>query len=352
MSDIVFRSGREPTRARLEEVVPLSTPFQLVIDSTNLCDFACKFCPTGHPDMLKGVNRPRGLMDFDLWCKIVDDMKQFDRKLRRVDFGKDGEPLLHPRIVDMIQYVKQANVTDSCSIATNAKRLTPSMADALVDAGLDLLKISVEAVSDAGYKEITGRNVNYAQLLESVRYIYSRRRQCKIYAKIIDYGLSEDQKRKFYEDFESISDYITVDYVSGWSVTSVFDLKLGYEHDHYLDLPHLNKKDVCPLPFFTLSINFNGTVSICCVDWSMSTLVGDLRSESLQDLWNGERLFEFRKMQLRRAGYTNKACQECYAINGSLDNIDPYAEQILQRLIAERARARGYAEAVLGKDPA
>jgi len=211
------------------------------------------------------------------------------------------------------------------------------MSDALVGAGLDLLKVSVEAVSDEGYREITKRRFDYEQLVERVAYLFEHRQQCKVYAKIIDYGLSDEQKLKFYDDFSSISDYITIDYVSGWSVTSAVDLKQGYEHDRYLDLPTKNKKDVCPFPFYTLSINFNGTVSICCVDWSWSTLVGDLREESLKDLWNGDRLFQFRKMHLLKAGYDNKACRECDARDGLPDNIDAHADEILSRLIAIRS---------------
>jgi MoaA/NifB/PqqE/SkfB family radical SAM enzyme len=339
MSDMAFRSARVKERARLEQVIPLSTPYQILFDSTNLCNFACEFCPTGDKALIKSVNRPSGLMDFQLFCRMIDGMKKFDRKLKRIDIGKDGEPLLNPRIVDMVRYIKDANVAELCSIATNGALLSAEMADALVDAGLDLLKISVEAVSNEGYRKISKRSFDYAALLERVHYLYDHRKQCKVYPKIIDYGLTKEEKEKFYADFNPIADYITVDYVSGWSVTSAKDFRLGTNYEQYLDLPMMNKKDVCPFPFYTLAVNFDGTVSICCVDWSLSTLVGDLRTESLPDVWNGERLFEFRCMHLRRAGYSNKACQECYTRNGLPDNIDPFADEILKRLIEQRSNA-------------
>jgi MoaA/NifB/PqqE/SkfB family radical SAM enzyme len=340
MDDMVFRSARVKERARLEELIPLSAPFQLLFDSTNLCNFACEFCPTGDRALLKTVNRPSGLMDFSLFRRMIDGIKNFDRKLKRIDIGKDGEPLLNPHIVDMVRYIKDADVADLCSIATNAARLSEAMADALVDAGLDLLKISVEAVSNEGYRKITKRNYDYAALLDRARYLYGHRNQLKVYSKIINYGLTEAEIEKFYTDFNPISDYITVDYVSGWSVTSAKDFRLGTRFEQYLDLPSMNVKDVCPFPFYTLAVNFDGTVSICCVDWSLSTLVGDLKTETLPEVWNGERLFEFRCMQLRRNGYSNKACRECYTRNGHPDNLDPYADEILKRLLEQHVKAK------------
>jgi MoaA/NifB/PqqE/SkfB family radical SAM enzyme len=332
-----FRSARITRRENLQDVIPISTPYQLVIDTTNACNFKCAFCPTSDRELLKSVNRPIGTMPFDLFCKIIDDCKQFDSRIRRIDFGKDGEPLLNKRFPDMVRYIKDAGIADMVGVATNAALLTHEMADALVDAGLDLLKVSVEAVSSSGYEKIAAVKFDYDQLLERVSYLFEHRQQCKVYAKIIDYGLPQADKDKFFDDFDSISDYITIDTVSGWSVVSAKDFTLGTKPDSYLDLPAFNQKEVCPFPFYTLSINFDGSVSICCVDWSLSTLVGDLRTESLKDLWNGERLYEFRRMHLTGNRHMNKACGDCHTRNGLPDNIDAYAGEILEKLTAQRA---------------
>jgi MoaA/NifB/PqqE/SkfB family radical SAM enzyme len=54
MEDYDFRSMRvaPSDHADLRVEIPLSTPFQLVIDTTNACNFKCSFCPTGNPDII------------------------------------------------------------------------------------------------------------------------------------------------------------------------------------------------------------------------------------------------------------------------------------------------------------
>ncbi len=79
---------REKSRAKLWEVTPLPAPYSLYIEPTSHCNLRCLFCPTGYKEYA-GM-RPNGLMDYDLFCKIVDDIKEFDRKLKRVNLYKDG----------------------------------------------------------------------------------------------------------------------------------------------------------------------------------------------------------------------------------------------------------------------
>ena len=51
-------------RTKLEEVFPLDTPFLIFLDPSDLCNFQCKFCPSGDKALLKKVKRRPGLMDF------------------------------------------------------------------------------------------------------------------------------------------------------------------------------------------------------------------------------------------------------------------------------------------------
>jgi Radical SAM superfamily/Iron-sulfur cluster-binding domain len=331
------RSGRAQERRVLKDIVPLDRPLQLVIDSTNACNFKCEFCPTGNPELIKGIERPFGNMPLSLFEKIIDGCGQFPAPLDRIDFGKDGEPMLNKKLPDMIRYAKRSGMVNAVNMSTNAALLSESRVDALLDSGIDMIKISVEAVDEEGYRRIARVDFDYQELLQRVAYLYKHRGNCKVYAKIIDFGLTEAETQKFFADFNAISDFITMDKASGWTMTAVKDFTLGSNPAGYLDLPKFEVKNVCPLPFFSLSINFNGQVSICCVDWTMATTVGDLSKESLYDLWHGDRLYEFRKMHLTGNRKNNPACADCFAINGSIDNLDPHAEAILARLDRERA---------------
>ena len=67
--------GRTP----LETVIPLATPFIVFADPASSCNFKCTFCPTGHRDMIAETGRYQGVMKFDVFQKIIDDLGEFDK---------------------------------------------------------------------------------------------------------------------------------------------------------------------------------------------------------------------------------------------------------------------------------
>ncbi len=67
---IVGNELRCAKRQALEDIVPLPMPFLLFLEPTNQCNFKCKFCPTGNPDLLKEVGRKATSMSMELLKKI------------------------------------------------------------------------------------------------------------------------------------------------------------------------------------------------------------------------------------------------------------------------------------------
>ena len=77
---------RNMNRINLGEKAPLPGPMLMYLEPTNLCNIRCAFCPTGDKPLLKQVGRPGGVMKWELFTKIVDDLKQFPQKLKMVNF--------------------------------------------------------------------------------------------------------------------------------------------------------------------------------------------------------------------------------------------------------------------------
>jgi radical SAM protein with 4Fe4S-binding SPASM domain len=331
-------SLRVATRNNLADVIPLTTPYLIRIDPSNLCNFRCSFCPTGDSDLLKSVGRPRGMMEYDLFTKIIDDISRFDTKLKKLSFYKDGEPLLNKRLPDMIRYARSKNggVAEQYWLTTNGSLLNPALNLELIDAGLDLIRISIESVSSEGYHSIAKVRLDYDKLRSNIADLFAHRQNCKIHVKIVDTNLSVAEKEKFYDDFTDIATSVHIDSLMGWSMSDTKDFTLGNTPQASPDGAELITKEVCPFPFYTLTINFDGTVSVCCVDWSHSTIVGDLKYQSIQDIWNGAELFKFRKMHLEYRRSENRACADCQYLNTLQDNIDDAAPAILSNLIANR----------------
>jgi radical SAM protein with 4Fe4S-binding SPASM domain len=75
-------------------------------------------------------------------------------------------------------------------------------------------------------------------------------------------------------------------------------------------------KKICPFPFYSCVINCDGTVTACCVDWNKNTIIGDLRTESFEDIWNGKKAYDLRLRLL------DGPCRDCQFLHTAADNID------------------------------
>lgn len=328
---------RAKARAPLQDVIPLSAPFLIYIDPTNRCNFRCEFCPTSDKKLLRQVGRPFATMSLDLFKKAVDDIKEFGTPLKLLSLYKDGEPLLHPDFPEMVRYSKTSGIAERIWTKTNGSALNPTLNRKLVDAGLDMICISVESISSEGYKKIAKANIDYDDFRKNITDLYKNRGNCQIYVKIADTGLSKNEIEKFYSDFEGISTHIAIEKLMGWSYSEIKDFTLGTNPDTYDGLP-LVPKTVCPYPFYVMTVNADGSVSACGNDWSHGTVVGNIKNKSLREIWNSEELYSLQKLHLEARRKENKACANCYYIQIVPDNIDQYAESILKNINDHRSK--------------
>lgn len=325
-------------RQPLQEIIPVPTPFVVYIDPTNKCNFRCEFCPTADKALLRQVGRPAAIMPLELFKKVVDDLKAFPGKLKLASLYKDGEPLMNPHFPEMVRYLKQADVAERIWTKTNGSALSPELNQQLIDAGLDMICISVEATSAAGYLRVAKSRIDYEKFVANIADFHARRQGCEVYIKIADSGLSQAEIDKFYADFQPISTFIAVEKLMGWSLSGVKDFTLGTRPDTYDGLP-FTQKQVCAYPFYVLAVNADGSVSLCGNDWAYGTVVGNVKQQSLQEIWHGEALYEFRKTMLENRRREIPACADCYYLQIVPDNLDAYAQNILKKLQSSMGKA-------------
>ena len=305
----------------LADCLPLATPFTVGIDPCNLCNFRCRFCPTGHPQLLRTVKRPSGSMKYDLFRKIVDDLHAFPDKIKRLYLYHEGEPLLNPRLPEMVAYAKKADVAESIQVTTNGALLTRKIARALIEAGLDLIRISVEHVSNEGYRELTETFGDYDLIRRNVEVLFEERERIgsrmQIHPKIIDIGLTTEQLEKFRDDFLPISDQMNIQQLTGMPNPSLFDFTLGSNPTEGSEgAPLKPDRLICAQPFYVMLVKYSGITVACSEDWSWEAVTGDARRERMIDIWNGESLRQFRLKQLRGERGSIRCCSDCPFVQG------------------------------------
>jgi MoaA/NifB/PqqE/SkfB family radical SAM enzyme len=319
-------------RHRLEEVIPLKTPYTLAVDPSNICNFKCAFCAVQSKE--EKLSFRRQLMPMELFCKIMDDLTEFPDKLKVLRVNGQGEPLLNPNFAEMVKYAKQKNVADFVETITNGSMLNPERNQQIIDSGIDRIRISIENITEKGYQEIAGAKVDFESLRANIKDLHERSGKCEIYCKIVDAAVpTEEDRKQFFSLFGDICDRIFIDHVIPmWSDFGELNQRLhvGETGVHGQKVQSIR---VCPFPFYSLIVNSDGEVTACCPDWKRKLVLGDLKTESMMEIWNGKKLRTFWKALLGGQKNTYEMCEKCvlpmYDCN---DNIDEYAEEILSRM--------------------
>ena len=274
-------------------------------------------------------------MDFDDYKKIIDDMTQFPDKIKTLRLYKDGEPLINRRLSDMIRYAKEKDVAQKIDLTTNGSLLTYETGEELVEAGLDRIIISVEALSGEEYYAISKYQLDFHRYVDNLAHLYDKKSSMTILIKATDVGL-KGREQEFYDIFGDICDEISVDRITpvwpGYQIDQ--EIKTSFAQGIYGQTLQNDTAEVCPYIFYSLSVNSTGTVSACFVDWERRILLGNAITESIADIWNGA---EHRALQLAHLSgkrSTLDICGSCGQLRyGSPDNIDAYKDVLLANLL-------------------
>jgi GTP 3',8-cyclase len=134
-----------PVAARAPSDVSRPDPRTARVSLTDRCDLACVYC---RPSRSDGYFEKR--LDDDAWKAMLRAL--VGAGVRRVRIT-GGEPLLHPRVVELVGFVASLGI-DDLALTTNATRLG-KLARPLRDAGLGRLTVSLDSLVPERFWRIT-----------------------------------------------------------------------------------------------------------------------------------------------------------------------------------------------------
>lgn len=333
MSEIKPFTGVDD-RTVLADVVPLDMPYTLNIFPSNICNFKCRYCAQslGREVLRRKYDLPPQHMPLEIMEQVVQQAAEFPRPFRLVSMMGHGEPLCDPQLPEKVHMVKQAGIAERVDIITNASLLDREYSDRLLNAGLDVLRVSLQGVTSAAYRETSGVKLDFEQLYQNLAYFYRRRGSCRLYVKVVDAALKEGEEEIFFQRFGLITDRMFIDRIkpvySGVSYTEQErDLgidRYGKRHE---------KRVVCPQPFYMLSVWANGDVAPCDALYKACPL-GNVNELSLQEMWESEKKKTFCRLQLQGNRERDAACAQCCApddVQHEADVMDGRRLELLQR---------------------
>jgi len=329
MAEITPISGFND-RVKLADVLPLSTPFTLNVFPTNLCNFRCVYCAQsrGYEFLLSRYGMEKDTMTSETMEKIVEQCLEFEGRLKLLSFMGHGEPLINPKLPDMIRQADSAGIASRIEVITNCSLLTHTLSDELIKAGLTNIRISLQGVNADTYKKICGKKINYDAFLEEIRYYFTHKKMGGVFVKVMDIALADGEEQIFFNQFDGISDRMYIE-----QVKPVYQgVDIGRDADTGIDRygVHHTHRWVCPLPFFSLSVWPNGDVTPCDAIYK-PVILGNVHTHTLLDIWNGEKRRNFLREQLAFRKNQLKGCKDCCApddVSHPLDVLDEDAERL------------------------
>jgi len=150
------RTVRKVMLATGRDEAPL-LPEIVQIESTNICNAKCVFCPRDDMD------RDQGVMDMALFKKVADECAELG--ITHVRMHNYGEAFVDKRLVEKVRYAKSIGIKE-VGLISNGSLITEAAARGMVEAGLDAINISMDAAGKEVF-ESTRLGLKYDKVVAS-----------------------------------------------------------------------------------------------------------------------------------------------------------------------------------------
>jgi radical SAM protein with 4Fe4S-binding SPASM domain len=318
----LFDGSVRPLAKTLEE-----WPGALLIDITNRCNAKCVWCP--NPDLTNV-----GAMDMDVYRKIIDD---FGTRGGVLTFGTFGEPLMDKFMKERVEYLKGYPKIHKVEVLTNGFFLNDNIVSTLLEHGVgvdisldELDKQTFEDVKKMSFDVVRDNIVNFLE--ENKKAV--RPVPVNIRIKTLK-TVEETMEQELFKiisshDCSVVLNSIDDNIISNWagkldkeSFVKEYEIstnnKTRYTHKLF------NQTNVAPCTqlWKWMVVYWDGSVVLCCADMFSSTVVGDLKSNSITEVWNGPQLKKYREQMVSRKRFDVAICKDC-DIHLSWHNLKEY----------------------------
>lgn len=288
-------------------------PLSITIEPTTACNLGCPECPSG----LKQFTRAEGNLKTDFYKKIIDEVKQHAFYL---NFYFQGEPYINPNFLEMVSYANAKKIYTATS--TNAHFLTPQKAEETVKSGLSRLTISIDGTTQETYESYRkGGDLN--KVLEGAKNIIEAKKKLNSKTPYVIFQFLVVQPNEHQiEDAKKLSTQMGVDEIR-FKTAQVYDYKNGNPLIPTIEKYARYKKqsdgiyrlknkllNECWRIWSSCVITWDGKIVPCCFDKDAKHQLGDLKENTLKQIWLNKNYTEFRKTLLNNRAEID-ICQNC-----------------------------------------
>jgi len=302
LSDLVGRFSllKIPYKFFSQRMISYDFPLHIFAETTSACNLKCKICPR-----TKG-NTLIGYMNFELFKKIIDEANNYGP--RTFSLHLFGEPLLAPNFSKMVRYIKKVNKNNTIILTTNGTMLNRKIIQAIVKAPVDKIAISFTSATKNNYEKITSLDKletvekNVLDLIEFKK--LKKAAKPHIYVRMILNKNNKNEKKLFKDKWKNQPLIVEVRPAHNYG---------GYtpEVSFRKNVVKKIKRYPCYHLWLSPAIHWNGDVSICCDDWGRKALLGNVKNQTMHQIWNSEKIKQYRQYHLKGLYEKVPLCEKC-----------------------------------------
>lgn len=280
-------------------------PEVIYLETTNACNAKCYSCPRAKMD------RPTGFMSWQLFEKIINDLKEIGGFGLYFVFHLVGEPLLDPLLFERIKYIKNNLKNTRIHFNTNANLMNEEKIKQILSSDLDSIIFSVDGTTKETYESIkTG--LNFEKTINNVNNFFRMKRETKQKKPytIMQMVVNDENKHQIAEYKKTWKDKADKIYIKAMLNFLVQGTSIKTKEISE------NQLRRCFQPVSVAAVYWDGRIGLCCWDYDHLAQLGSAQNENIIDLFNTKKYQKIRHSMLEMNSHSITPCNICSQIYG------------------------------------
>lgn len=243
-------------------------------------------------------------MSMSLYKKILDEAAGIDL-ITQVCITGLGEPTLDRFLVDRVKYAREKKPEAIIDVFSNGVYMTPAKFDALKDAGVSSVQISLNAVTGEQHEQIMGLRGKFDKVCEHIDYAIANRGGVNVEVRAVISGdaFTRSDGYDFYDRWG----------VRGQGGHGALICEGNWAGDNRT-MRQFDPKEPCHRALGQIYIMYDGRVTTCCFDPTGTQTFGDLSKQTLREVYSATPYVLFREAHNDGRAEDYAICKGCTRI--------------------------------------
>jgi MoaA/NifB/PqqE/SkfB family radical SAM enzyme len=300
-------------------------PPTIILDITNTCNLKCIHCPQPGIQATPGFSVRH--MSFAVFESIVAQLQNYSKPCF-LRFVGDGEPMLHPMLLNMLELARQKT---ECvlNLTTNGTQLNDETICRILKSDVHMIEVSLDALTKQTYETIR-RQGDYTTVIGNIFNFISRRKKSNASTKLLVSFILQEQNQHELDAFrmfwQPLADFVVIRNLH----SANHRVKQTEVQRRILQCP---SRYPCPHLWKRLIVDFEGRIKFCPTDWGKDSVIAHVLKEGLAEAW--KHLEVLRTCHRNLMFPENSICGSC--IDWATTQWDQGYERIVDKLVFNKS---------------